>query len=313
MFRFGIYTQEQYARLGAGRQFSGSRVAYNLLKLPDTPTPDDIRIFEDISFTLQTTNGTFRTTFRDRFRDIDALSLKLLETRSREAPLEVQDRAASHALTAWEWAEALFQVFPNTEFIASDILLFLVELALETGETYIVEPNGRPLQYIKPPFVLSLLLEPRRYPVNCWMARRARRRFDRLGLPENWMETDSGPGYRVTKISYIHPSAVAFGKRNPRFQVRVQSVFDATPQACDVLRTMNIFNASYFPAEQISKGFAAVFESLRPGGMWIMGRTLEEDFSNHVTFFERQERGWRVRERIGQGSDLESLALAQRA
>jgi hypothetical protein len=50
-------------------------VAYNLLAdVGDNPTPKSILLFEDICFTLRTSNGTFRTTFRNRFPDLDAIA-----------------------------------------------------------------------------------------------------------------------------------------------------------------------------------------------------------------------------------------------
>ena len=261
---------------------------------------------------MQTTDGTLRTTFPGRFRDVDTMSLELLKARPSSSPFQVQDRATFHALTAWEWAERLLEAFPHGEFIASDIALWLFELSLSSGERYILEPNGQPLQYIRPPFVLSLQREPRRYPINRLLAGLAKRRFERLRLPAGWMETGPGDSRQLTRIPYIHPRALAFSKRNPRFQFRTQSVFDITPDACDVLRTMNILNVSYFSQEQLIQGIEAVYYSLRPGGLWIIGRTLEEDFTNHVTFFDRQDAGWEVRERIGRGSELESMILAWR-
>jgi len=72
---------------------------------------------------------------------------------------------------------------------------------------------------------------------------------------------------------------------------------------------MNIFNRAYFSAEQLGEGANAAFHSIKPGGIWILGRTLEQDFSNHVTFLRRLDQGWEVLERIGKGSDIEDLAL----
>jgi hypothetical protein len=100
-----------------------------------------------------------------------------------------------------------------------------------------------------------------------------------------------------------------FSQRNPRFQFRSRSVFEHTPAACHVLRTMNIFNKSYFSPEQLSDGVNAAFHSIKPGGIWIVGRTLEEDLSNHATFLRRLDNGWEVLERIGKGSEIEELAM----
>jgi hypothetical protein len=311
MVRFGIYTQEQYFRAGERRRQFGPRVSYSLLDIGHDPTEEQIRAFEDIGFTLRTSNGTFRTTFRERFRDVDEIAMKWLgKFHPPDANIAVQDRAVSTGITSWEWAERVFRTYPAALFEASDLLVMFIEVSLPTGEIFIVEPNGRPLQYIKPPFVVSLQHpERRRYPVNRWIAARARRRFDQLGFEQAWM-TSAPPGVRVRTIPYVHPYVLQFGRQHPQFQFRERSVFDRTPAACDALRTMNILNRSYFSEEQLRDGVRAVFESLRPGGIWIVGRTLEEDFSNHAAFLRRTENGWELLERIGQGSEIEELALA---
>lgn len=312
MLRFGICTPDQYLRAGERRRFSASRVNYGLLDVGDNPTEEQIRTFEDVSFTLRTSNGTFRTTFRKRFRDVDEVSLRLIRgLYPVETELRVQDRAASHGLTSWEWAEQLLPVFPRAELEGSDVLLYLLKLSLPSGETYILEPDGKPLQYIKPPFVVSLhYRESWRFPVNRAIASRAKRTFEELNLPksgpETWTEKSQGV---VSKIPFVHPEARSFSRRNPRFQFRARSVFEHTPGACHVLRTMNIFNKSYFSEEQLSEGVNAAFHSIKPGGIWIVGRTLEEDFSNHATFLRRLDDGWEVLERIGKGSEIEELAV----
>jgi hypothetical protein len=311
MLRFGICTPEQYRRVGEKRRFSASRVNYGLLDVGDHPTEEQIRIFEDVSFTLRTSNGTFRTTFRHRFRDVDEAALRLLRGfYPLETELRVQDRAVSHGLTSWEWAEALLPVYPRAEFEASDLLLYLLKVTLPGGETYIVEPDGKLLQYTKPPFVVSLhYRESWRFPVNRVIAARAKRKFQELNLPEGWMETPNGPRYNVRKMPFVHPEARSLAARDPRFQFRARSIFEHTPAACHVLRTMNIFNRAYFSEEQLGEGANAAFHSVKPGGIWILGRTLEEDLSNHVTFLRRMPHGWEVLERIGKGSEIEDLVL----
>ena len=72
---------------------------------------------------------------------------------------------------------------------------------------------------------------------------------------------------------------------------------------------MNIFNRDYFSEQQLTEGVSAAFQSLQPGGLWIVGRTLEEKFTNQATFFRRNEQGFEVLERIGSGSEMEALAL----
>jgi hypothetical protein len=312
MLRFGIYTEEQYRRAGPHRRDLGSQVAYSLLDVGSAPSDAQIAMFEDLCFRLRTSNGTFRTSFPQRFADLDAAALRWMsELFAPDARIRIQDRAASHCLTSCDWAEHIFTAHSNVEFEASDLILCLYELSLASGETYIVEPGGEPLQYIRPPFVLSVRhREPRRYPLNLWLSSRARRRFSRLMLPEGWQQSKTGPGYGVRCISCVHPRAAALAARDPRFQLRTRSVFEVTSQACDVLRTMNILNRAYFTEDELASAANAVFDSVRVGGLWIVGRTWEEDFSNNATFFLRREDRWQVLGRIGNGSEIEELVLA---
>lgn len=312
MLRFGIYNEQQYLRAGSQRRELGTCVAYTLLDVGVDPSDERISMFEDVCFRLRMSDGTFRTSFPQRFVDLDAAALRwMAELFAPEAALRIQDRAASHCLTSYEWAVRIFAAHFRAEFEASDQFLYLHELTLAGGEKYIVEPSGKPLQYIRPPLVLSAChREPRRYPLNLLLGLWARRRFARLALPAGWMRSDGGSGYRVRQISCVHPRAAALAVRDPRFQLRTRSVFEVTPQSCDVLRTMNVLNRAYFAEEQLETAVNAAFDSVRPGGLWIVGRTWEDDFSNHATFFLRREDAWQVLGRLRNGSELEDLALA---
>lgn len=311
MLRFGIFKPNEYLRARDRQRIAGSRVSYDLLDVGDDPTEQQIQIFEDISRTLRTSNGTYRTTFPNRFRDLDEVAIRWIKkSYCSDTELLAQDRAASHALTSWEWATKLFQAFPLAIFEASDTLFSVIRLSLPGGRTYFVEPGGQPLQFIKWPFVVSLQSrESWRYPINRFVAARAKRQFDRLPLPENWMESFGGAALRVSKIPYVHPKALQLSQSNPKFQLRARSVFEHLPNSCHVLRTMNILNASYFSSERLAEGINAAFHTVKVGGIWIVGRTFEEDFSNHVTLFRREQNGWTVLERLGKGSEIEDLAL----
>jgi hypothetical protein len=301
----GIYNRSQYLKMGSDRRYSGGRVAYNLLRVGEEPTADEIRVFEDICFSLSTSNGIWRTTFRDRFGDVDAASVRLMQAAfQRDAPIQIQDRAVSSGLTSCQWAKRLFEVFPNARLEASDLMTELLEVLPDRNgcktESFIAEPGGAPLQYIRPPFVVALNYpESWRNPLLRYVAARARTRYKRLN-----------GDHTVVPISCIHPEAQVLARVNPNFTVQVRSVFERTPAACDVVRTMNILNLSYFSTERLQEAAAVIFESVRPDGIWIVGKTTEDDFTNHTTFFRRGENGWEVLERTGSGSEIEELVLA---
>jgi hypothetical protein len=279
---------------------NSSAISYGLLKVDDHPTTEEISRFEQISLGFRTSNGTTRLTFRHRLLDVDTTTLELLQQwHPRDSELHVEDRAASNCLTSAEMAEQLFQVFPRATIEASDRLLYVLRISLGRGKAYIIEPDGELLQYICPPFVVYLnSREPYRCPLRRLLAARAKKSFVRLRLPQGCGE------YAIDRISCIHPEADSFCKRDPRLRICTRSVFEHHP-GLDVLRTMNILNQAYFPVERLVEGVNAAFQSLQPGGLWIVGRTSGN--TNDVTFFRRTEHEWEVMARIGKGSEIEEL------
>jgi hypothetical protein len=312
MLQFGILTADQYARATRRRRLTGSGVSLNLAEVSDHPTRDEILRFEEISSRLCTSNGTTRATFRHRLVDVDDVAFHLLRRDYRaDDELIVQDRAASSCLTSTEWAEQMLVAFPLAHFEASDRLLHLFRISLPGGKMYFVEPGGQPLQYVESPFVVCLYpREPYRYLLNHFVAGLAKWSFRRLSLPANLADSAASYKYRIDKISCVHPEARSLSQRDPRFTVCERSVFQRTA-GLDVLRTMNILNLAYFSKKQLVDGIHAASDSLKPGGLWIVGRTLEESHTNHVTFFRRTEKKWEVLQRIGNGSEIEELVMRE--
>jgi hypothetical protein len=305
----GIWKREQYLALGEKRRYSGPRVAYTLLRVSEDPSEEEIATFEDINFTLQTANGIFRTTFRGRFAGVDTVVSALLGERyGAQEELRVEDRAASNGLTSYEWALKLHEQFPRVKVTSSDILQNFYELDAGGGEVYVVEPNGTPLQYIKPPFVVPLgHLASWKYPLIRIVGYWARRKFAGLRLGPDWK--NGGSVYPVRRLECVHPEGLRFGRRTGALAFEVRSVFEASDQPCHVVRTMNILNRAYFDEGRLKEGIEAAHQSLVEGGLWVVGRTMEDDFSNHVSILEKQGAGWKLLQRIGKGSEVEGLAL----
>ena len=242
----------------------------------------------------------------------------LVERFDPAAPLEVHDWAASDCLTSSEWAASLLALFPNARLTASDLTLFLVEVTWN-GQVLIQERDAKPLQYLSPPF-LVYVNRPEQRPrmLTRLLIRRAQSVVaelkSRLTIPEEWLDSESDtlslPPYRLRKLPMVHPEAAAFRARNGRFSIVRHSAFDALPQPVDVIRSMNIYNISYFDSAQLAAGARAVWRSLRPGGLWIVGRTWREQPPSHnVSFFEKTNAGFELVRRYGKGSEIESIAL----
>jgi hypothetical protein len=328
MIRFGIARREQYRSEPRGfferlhALLTRHRISFQLLRTTAIPpSPEDVQLFDRLMHLMRLSTGVKRSTYSGRFAEVDRSLNTLLAGRfPRDAALNVHDWAASDCITSAEWAAALFQTFPNSRLIASDLTLYIVEIKAPGGECFITERSGAPLQYVRRPFVIRLNPpEPKALLVNYLLCRSAHRKLERIGQQigeasaclDGGAETVEIPPLAFSKISVVHPEATALQKRDPRFSVMRHSVFEPLREPADVIRSMNIFNRSYFTPERLTEGIRAVAGSLKPSGIWVVGRTLSKaSLAHDISVFENQASGFRLLERYGAGSEIEDLVSA---
>jgi hypothetical protein len=266
-------------------------------------------------------NWVNRFTARGRFADFD---LEVQNCLKRVFPsgscIAVEDYAASSGITAAEWFAVLRREYPNVRFAASDVALYLIELRQEdSGDIYILEPGGVPVQYIRPPFVVSLI-RPQSwfYVINRRLQRTALRMWKQqlsasLRLPAEWngnyrdSEWVSVPPFSLRMLPLIDPEVQQLSE--PGFRIYQHSIFDPLAEPVDVIRSMNVLNRAYFSEERLRGAVAAVEASLRLGGVWIVGRTLRNSSGHDATVFRRLPGGWDTLARIGAGSEMEPLII----
>ena len=293
--------------------------AASLLATPSAPSAADIRRFEEVMRDICLSNRVARTTARNRFTRLDSETIpSLAKVYPATSSLVVEDYAVSNGLTAIEWYETLRSYYRDVWFTASDHILFLIEVRSQSRGTYIVEPDGTPIQYICPPFVVSLVESPHfAFPVNRFLQRSAIREWknsfaEKFHLPAEWSSLDlrqewiSVPPFTMRQLPLIHPEVLRL--RSERFRLRKHSIFSPLPVPVDVIRTMNILNLAYFSEPQLQLAIRSVYQSLHTGGIWIVGRTLDEELSRHeVTVFRKTLEGWEVLFRVGSGSEIEQI------
>jgi hypothetical protein len=319
MFKLGICSPQD---LGHALTTFGKRrqISYSLLKTPSPAAAEDIKRFETVIRRVCLSSGVSRTTYRSRFDDVEAVTQEvLLHTFRADRALNVHDLGASDGLLSMQWAQRLFAAFPRARMTASDTILYFTEAALvSSGATYILEPNGTPIQYTKAPFVVWL---PRRehplYLLNTLMRAWARWQLKRQGLcdePVSWQGVPDGAvinrgGWRFRQIPLVHPDVLAFACIG-RFQIVEADAFCSLPSQCDVIRSMNLFQPAVFSDAKIRKGIRAAIESIVEGGVFVVGRTMESDgCRNDVSIFQKSRGRVRVVERLGKGFEFEQLAL----
>jgi hypothetical protein len=206
---------------------------------------------------------------------------------------------------------------PSCRFTATDIALYLVEVRDGDRETYIFEPDGTPLQYVVPPLVALF----NRNSLSHRLVRsRAERKLESLknSLSQcRWTGVDDPteinmPPLRIRLLPLVHPEARTLQQGTANFRIGLHSAFGPLPDRVHVIRTMNVYHRRLFGDIEIVRGFRAVFESLRPGGLWILGRTTEEKnpVRNEVSVLQKHATGFRLLERLNGGSELEDVLRA---
>jgi hypothetical protein len=303
MFKPGIWKPSQFEK--ARTWFGLHRMAsVTLLDTPAGTRADQVARFEGVLQDARMGSGVFRTTFRGRFADLDRVVTSILKARFSDRPLVVHDWACSHAVTSVEWAERLFAEMPDVRLIASDNVLFVWALKLR-HDTIVFQPDGVAIQYVRPPFVVPLSDRENRVLVLNRLAARVGKLRAQDAFSRHW-PPNAGRGAPWTQISLVHPEARAFATCERRFELIQHDAFKSLPTPVDVIRTMNIYNLTYFTPARIREGARAVWESLVPNGLWVVGRTsTTKERRNDASILERRPEGWTVRRRLNRGSEIE--------
>lgn len=288
--------------------------------MPASPTSADILRFERVLRNVVLSNGVARRTARGRFIQLDLqIEACLREVFPVGARLRVEDWAASSGITAAEWFSTLRGDYPDLQFTASDRTLYLIEIRQPSHRgIYIVEPDGTPVQYILPPFVVSLVQNQHwAFPVNRMLREKALRQWKQsvakqFVRPWQWrglddgLETVSVSPLTLRQLPLVHPEVMKL--RSSQFHFAEHSVFESLAKPADVIRTMNILSRAYFPESKIRDAAVSIAASLKPGGIWIIGRTIVEQPPQHeATVFQKRDIGWNVLLRCGAGSEIEPI------
>jgi hypothetical protein len=278
----------------AQREKRGARFALTLLEdLQRSYTGTEDGVLNQLYDQLTVAHGIYKTTRRGRFAEFDKVLVD--DVLKRFAGIEtlcVHDLAASSGISSLELFRAL-DASRRVELHFSDLYdrLHVVRVP-DSNWDVVFDSAGHALEYVGHGFALSASKgESRRHPVN----RLLKRMLDRSLLPRADQLLDlpqirkgGSSNEHVRDVLLLHPECLRALDEFPNFEFRRHDLFTPLQGRYHVLRAMNIFNPGYFAPEQIAAGVGACAGSLEDGGLFVIGRTIEEeDGRTRATAFER--------------------------
>jgi len=220
--------------------------------------------------------GAWKRTHSKRFEEFDALVLQQVsEVFEGRSGLCVHDAAVSDGRTALDFFGKLARVFPNIVYYASDIenTLFVVE---KNGIRVTLNRSGSVLEVVSPPFVFNLV-RPENfflYPINL-ICRMWVKRFQLRDVLDRYRSGN----LKAMPLRLVCPHARRLADTDNRFRLIEQDLLKKTTfdRAVDIVRAMNVLNATYFNAQDLTLVIRNVFSSLIDGGLFIVGSNDDRD------------------------------------
>jgi len=258
--------------------FWGKRrfVALDLYDSYEGSTEDISKFQEHAIGRLAVVNGAFKKTHKDRFNTFDESTLSLIRERFQAGlKLKVHDMAVSDGRTSVPFYKSLSSVYEyHLDFLASDFSaeFFVVK---ETGSSrrIVLDNQGNLIQYIFPPFVFNMIHpeNPYIYPIN-YLACKILYNTFATKLQDKYKCNPNLLGKE--KILLLSPECKVL-LADKRFAFRSYDMLSAPLGKFQVIRAMNILNASYFKYSELKRAVDNILCSLDEGGILITGSNVD--------------------------------------
>lgn len=254
---------------------------------------------------LMTRNKTYKTTFHQRFADINPFVLQLMQEYGLQSP-RILDIGISSGVSTLELYDDLCSAGLDSKIVASDILLDAFLVRVLPGCHALVDPSGFPLRFDLPFGTMKPWVTRRDYrngffvvrkAVSTVLTHRSRRILSNCG------------DCRITAVKLVTPrllttgSVVVCNDDISRYNSEFEGRFD-------LIRAANVLNRGYFAPNILTLMLANISRYLAgPLSALLVVRTHEDD-TNHGTLFRLNDVGhFEVIRRFGNGSEIEDIAL----
>lgn len=265
---------------------------------------------------LRLSNGVYKTTYVNRFADLNALLIQHLQ--GPRLPLDVLDVAVSSGVSTAELSETLDEHGLTHRIFAGDKFVSVEYLECGRGVGVLREPGGYVIQYdaagrgftrnAKYPqvkFFVSWILFNVLDPIASLYFQRV---LDdgRYGLPSCVGEVCAPRLHRLDLVS-------RHARRKEHIEIHTHDVMEPPAEELRgrfaLVRAANILNRDYFSVSQLHCAVSNLRECLTPGGILAICRT-HNDASNHADVFRLGDAGGlELVGSLGTGSEIRDIVL----
>lgn len=302
----------------------GRRKHASLLLLRDLARrpPADLRSYDRIVERVLMPNGTWRETHAGRFLLLDRVLIDVLRERLPGVQrLTVTDVGASNGTTSLELYTRLRGIFPQVDFLATDLCRDAFAVApADWHWAAIFEPGGELLQIVFGSLVLpGQGRESLAYPVNhllraaarLSLVPRARAVLRRMPTGLQDFECRRVGRWQVIKIPLLSHRCWERTRLDPDFRFDVHDVLRPLPRPAHLVRAMNVLTRVYFDDQTLARAIGNCLRAVHEnGGILVTGRSPSADPQEvHATVFARVPGGLEVVSRLNGGCEEEALVL----
>lgn len=267
------------------------------------------RMEQDFFSSLMMENGTYKTTCRQRFADINPHLVKQLRA-CMTGTVRVMDVGISYGVGTLELHDELRAAGLDVSMVATDMLVDACLVRVLPGCHALFDGSGFPLRFDLPwgtmkPWVVAGDYRSGRFifrkGINVTLTHRARRVLAHPDDP------------RITRVKLVSPRLLAM--RDVSVRTDDISLYNsAFAGSFDLVRVANVFNRGYFSTEVLATMVAHARRYLAGAGSHLLVVRTHQDNHNHGTLFRLLESGrLEVLRRFGDGSEIEDLVLATAA
>jgi hypothetical protein len=260
---------------------------------------------QDFFSSLMTRNKTYKTTFRQRFADVNPRLVRSLRD-SANSLVRVLDVGISYGVSTVELYDDLRTSGLKARMVATDILIDVCLVRVWPHCHVLLDHSGFPLRFDLPwgtmkPWVVADDYRSGRFilrkGINKALTHRARRI---LARPDD---------VRITHVKLVTPRLLA----NDDIIVCTDDISrfnSAFAGSFDLIRAANVLNRGYFSDAVLATMVANLRRYLGTAGGHLLVVRTHQDNSNHGTLFrlgrnQRFEAVWRT----GNGSEVEQIVL----